>query len=138
VRVPVGASRISKFERGSQTVLEAGDDGHGRLLLQQRAIGVRSARFGPALVGALVDASSQRAGSYAGWIAGTGSASTSPSRTPSIPSLGTASIPESLGDVLPPAATGSTQASLPVWRPQRRSYPRAHRSSHADQITSGG
>ena len=56
-----------------QGVLEAGDDGHGRLVLRNSG----SERIGPLgsgqpLVGSLLNASLETVGGYGGWIAGTG------------------------------------------------------------------
>jgi hypothetical protein len=88
-----------------QKVVEAGDDGHGRLVLHNSSSG----RIGPLgtgrpLVGSLLNASLETVGSYGGWIAGTGLIlDLAPGRSASIPVIyGTASTREDLGYVVPP------------------------------------
>ena len=89
----------------NQKVLEAGDDGHGRLVLRNSS----SERIGPLgsgqpLVGSLLNASLETVGGYSGWIAGTGMiVDLAPGRSASIPVIyGTASTREDLGYVVPP------------------------------------
>lgn len=88
-----------------QRVLEAGDDGHGRLVLRNSG----SERIGPLgsgwpLVGSLQNASLETVGGYGGWIAGTGLIiDLAPGQPASIPVIyGTASTREDLGYVVPP------------------------------------
>jgi hypothetical protein len=88
-----------------QQVLEAGDDGHGRLVLRNGS----SERIGPLgagqpLAGSLLNASLEAVGGYGGWIAGTGLIiDLAPGRSASIPVIyGTASTREDLGYVVPP------------------------------------
>ena len=88
-----------------QEVLEAGDDGHGRLVLRNSS----SARIGPLdtgqpLVGSLLNSSLETVGGYSGWIAGTGlTIDLAPGGSASIRVIfGTASTREDLGYVLPP------------------------------------
>ncbi|HTQ80440.1 MAG TPA: hypothetical protein VMM92_10625 [Thermoanaerobaculia bacterium] len=88
-----------------QKVLEAGDDGHGRLVLRNSG----SERIGPLgsgqpLSGSLLNTSLETVGGYSGWIAGTGLVvDLAPGRSASIPVIyGTASTREDLGYVLPP------------------------------------
>ena len=88
-----------------QKVLEAGDDGRGRLVLRNSG----SARIGPLdcgqpLTGSLLNASHENVGGYSGWIAGTGLiVDLAPGRSASIPVIfGTASTSEDLGYALPP------------------------------------
>ncbi len=88
-----------------QKVLEAGDDGHGRLVLRNSS----SERIGPLgsgqpLVGFLLNARHEVVGSYSGWIAGTGlTVDLAPGRSASIKVIfGTASSREELGYALPP------------------------------------
>jgi hypothetical protein len=88
-----------------QKVLEAGDDGHGRLVLRSSS----SERIGPLdtgqpLVGSLLNASLETVGGYSGWIAGTGlTVDLAPGRSASIPVIyGTASTREDLGYAVPP------------------------------------
>ena len=88
-----------------QRVLEAGDDGHGRLVLRNSG----SERIGPLgsgqpLVGSLLNASLETVGGYSGWIAGTGLIiDLAPGQSASIPVIyGTASTREDLGYVVPP------------------------------------
>jgi hypothetical protein len=88
-----------------QKVLEAGDDGHGRLVLRNSS----SERIGPLgsgqpLVGSLLNASLETVGGYSGWIAGTGLiVDLAPGRSASIPVIyGTASTREDLGFAVPP------------------------------------
>jgi hypothetical protein len=88
-----------------QTVLEVGDDGHGRLVLRnngQERIGPLSS--GQPLVGSLLNASREAVGGYTGWIAGTGlTIDLEPGRAASIKVIfGTASSREELGYALPP------------------------------------
>ena len=88
-----------------QAVLEAGDDGHGRLVLRNNG----TERIGPLdcgqpLVGCLLDASHEAVGGFCGWIAGTGlTVDLTPGRSASIKVIfGTASTREELGYALPP------------------------------------
>jgi hypothetical protein len=88
-----------------QQVLEAGDDGHGRLVLRNSS----SERIGPLgsgrpLVGSLLNAAHEAIGGYSGWIAGTGLIiDLAPGRSFSIPLIyGTASSREDLGYLVPP------------------------------------
>jgi len=88
-----------------QKVLEAGDDGHGRLVLRNSSSG----RIGPLgsgqpLAGSLLNASLETVGGYSGWIAGTGLiVDLAPGRSASIPVIyGTASTREDLGYAVPP------------------------------------
>jgi hypothetical protein len=87
-----------------QKVLEAGEDGHGRLVLRNSS----SERIGPLgsgqpLAGSLLNASLETVGGYSGWIAGTGLiVDLAPGRSASIPVIyGTASTREDLGYVVP-------------------------------------
>ena len=89
----------------SPSVLQVGDDGHGRLVLHNSGPG----RIGPldsgqSLGGSLLNASFEAVGSYAGWIAGTGLiVDLEPGQSASIPVIyGTASTREDLGYALPP------------------------------------
>jgi hypothetical protein len=88
-----------------QKVLEAGDDGHGRLVLRNSSSG----RIGPLgsgqpLAGSLLNASLETAGGYSGWIAGTRmTIDLAPRRSASTPVIyGTASTREDLGYAVPP------------------------------------
>jgi hypothetical protein len=88
-----------------QQVLEAGDDGHGRLVLRNST----SERIGPLgcgqpLVGSLLNASLETVGGFSGFIAGTGlTVDLAPGRSASIPVIyGTASTREDLGYAVPP------------------------------------
>ncbi|MGH3250179.1 MAG: hypothetical protein ACRDOI_28815 [Trebonia sp.] len=88
-----------------QAVLEAGDDGHGRLLLRNSG----PERIGPLgsgqpLVGSLLNASGETVGGYSGWVAGTGlTVDLAPGGSAGIRVIfGTASTREDLGYVLPP------------------------------------
>jgi hypothetical protein len=88
-----------------QRVLEAGDDGHGRLVLRNSG----SERIGPLasgqpLAGSLQNASLETVGGYGGWIAGTGLIiDLAPGQSARIPVIyGTASTREDLGYVVPP------------------------------------
>jgi hypothetical protein len=88
-----------------QTVLEVGDDGHGRLVLRNSG----PERIGPLasgqpLVGSLLNASHEAVGGYGGWIAGTGrTVDLAPGGSASIPVIfGTASTREDLGYAVPP------------------------------------
>jgi hypothetical protein len=90
-----------------QQVLEAGDDGHGRLVLRNSS----SERTGPLgagqpLAGSLLNASLEAVGGYGGWIAGTGLIiDLAPGQSASIPVIyGTASTREDLGYVVPPGS----------------------------------
>ena len=90
-----------------QQVLEAGDDGHGRLVLRNSS----SERIGPLgsgqpLAGSLLNASLEAVGGYGGWIAGTGLIiDLAPGQSASIPVIyGTASTREDLGYVVPPGS----------------------------------
>jgi hypothetical protein len=88
-----------------QAVLEAGDDGYGRLVLRNSG----TDRIGPLgcgqpLVGSLLNASREAVGGFTGAIAGTGLAvDLAPGQSASIPVIyGTASTREELGYALPP------------------------------------
>ena len=88
-----------------QKVLEAGDDGHGRLVLRNSS----SERIGPLasgqpLGGSLLNAALETIGGYSGWIAGTGLiVDLAPGRSASIPVIyGTASTRGNLGYSVPP------------------------------------
>jgi hypothetical protein len=88
-----------------QEVLEAGDDGHGRLVLRNSS----TERIGPLdcgqpLVGCLLDASHEAVGGFSGAIAGTGRfIDLAPGQSASIQVIfGTASTREELGYALPP------------------------------------
>jgi hypothetical protein len=88
-----------------QAVLEAGDDGHGRLVLRNNG----QERIGPLpsgqpLVGSLLNDSREAVGGFCGWIAGTGlTVDLTPGRSASIKVVfGTASTREELGYALPP------------------------------------
>lgn len=88
-----------------QRVLEAGDDGHGRLVLRNSG----SERIGPLdsgqpLVGSLLNASLEAVGGYCGWIGGMGrTIDLAPGQSASIKVIyGTASFREDLGYALPP------------------------------------
>jgi hypothetical protein len=88
-----------------ERVLEAGDDGHGLLVLRnsgQERIGPLSS--GQPLAGSLLNASHETVGGYSGWIAGTGlTIDLAPGRAATIPVIyGTASTREDLGYALPP------------------------------------
>jgi hypothetical protein len=88
-----------------QGVLEAGDDGHGRLVLRNSS----PERIGPLgtgqpLVGSLLNSSLETVGGYSGAVAGTGRfIDLAPGASASLPVIfGTASTREDLGYVLPP------------------------------------
>jgi hypothetical protein len=88
-----------------QRVVEAGDDGHGRLVLRNSG----SERIGPLyggqpLVGSLLNASLEAVGGYSGMIAGTGLVvDLAPGRSAGIPLIyGTGSTREDLGYAVPP------------------------------------
>ena len=90
-----------------QKVLEAGEDGHGRLVLRNSS----SERIGPLgsgqpLAGSLLNASLEAVGGYGGWIAGTGLIiDLAPGQSASIPVIyGTASTREDLGYVVTPGS----------------------------------
>ncbi|HEY0933294.1 MAG TPA: hypothetical protein VGD91_06060 [Trebonia sp.] len=88
-----------------QEVLQAGDDGWGRLVLRNSSperIGLLG--VGQPLVGSLLNSSLERVGGYCGAIAGTGRIiDLAPGETASLPVIfGTASTHEDLGYVLPP------------------------------------
>ena len=111
-RPPAGAALEEQTFEGlemnvevDQRVLEAGDDGHGRLVLRNSS----SERIGPLgsgqpLVGSLLNASLEPVGGYSGWIAGTGLiVDLAPGRSASIAVIyGTASTREDLGYSVPP------------------------------------
>jgi hypothetical protein len=111
-RPPAGAALQEQIFEGlemsveaGQKVLEAGDDGHGRLVLRNSS----SERIGPLgsgqpLACSLLNASLEAVGGYGGWIAGTGLIiDLAPGRSASIPVIyGTASTREDLGYVVPP------------------------------------
>jgi hypothetical protein len=87
------------------TILEVGDDGHGRLVLRNNG----PERIGPLgsgrpLVGSLLNASHEAVGGYSGAIAGTGlTIDLAPGQSASIGVIyGTASTREELGYALPP------------------------------------
>ena len=97
--------RLEISVEAGQRVLEAGDDGHGQLVLRNGS----SERIGPLdsgqpLVGSLLNASREAVGGYTGWIAGTGlTIDLAPGQSASIPVVyGTASTREELGYALPP------------------------------------
>jgi hypothetical protein len=88
-----------------QRVLEAGDDGHGRLILRNSS----QERIGPLLtgqplVGSLLNSSHEAVGGYSGAVAGTGlTIDLAPGGSASILVIfGTASTREDLGYVVPP------------------------------------
>jgi hypothetical protein len=88
-----------------QRVLEAGDDGHGRLILRNSS----QERIGPLLtgqplVGSLLNSSHEAVGGYSGAVAGTGRfIDLAPGGSASILVIfGTASTREDLGYVVPP------------------------------------
>jgi hypothetical protein len=88
-----------------QKVLQAGDDGHGRLVRRNSS----SERIGPLgtgqpLAGSLLNASLEAVGGYGGWIAGTGLIiDLALGQSASIPVIyGTASTREDLGYLVPP------------------------------------
>ena len=88
-----------------QRVLEAGDDGHGRLVLRNSS----PERIGPLgtgqpLVGSLLNSSLEAVGGYSGAVAGTGRfIDLAPGASASLPVIfGTASTREDLGYVVPP------------------------------------
>ncbi|MGD0705471.1 MAG: hypothetical protein ABSA02_37010 [Trebonia sp.] len=88
-----------------QKVLQAGDDGHGRLVLRNSS----PERIGPLdtgqpLVGSLLNSSLQIVGGYSGLVAGTGrTIDLAPGGTASLRFIfGTASTREDLGYVVPP------------------------------------
>jgi hypothetical protein len=110
-RPPAGPAPEEAFEglelgvEADQQVLEAGDDGHGRLVLRNST----SERIGPLgcgqpLVGSLLNASFDTVGGFSGWVAGTGlTVDLVPGGSASIPVIyGTASTREDLGYVVPP------------------------------------
>lgn len=89
----------------SATVVQAGDDGHGQLVLRNRG----TERIGPLfsgkpLTGSVLNASGEAVGGYAGAIAGVGlQVSLEPGQSTTIPFVyGTASTRADLGYVLPP------------------------------------
>lgn len=88
-----------------QEVLQAGDDGHGRLMLRNTG----TERIGPLdsgqpLAGSLLNSSLEVVGGYSGWIAGVGRIiDLAPGESASLPVIfGTASTREELGYILPP------------------------------------
>ncbi len=88
-----------------QEVLEAGDDGHGQLVLRNSS----PERIGPLncgqpLAGSLLNASREPVGGYSGWIAGTGRViDLAPGESAMVRVIfGTASTREDLGYTLPP------------------------------------
>jgi hypothetical protein len=88
-----------------ERVLEAGDDGHGRLVVRNSS----QERIGPLdtgqpLVGSLLNASLETVGGYSGAVAGTGRfIDLAPGASASLPVIfGTASTREDLGYVVPP------------------------------------
>ena len=89
----------------NQKVLEAGDDGHGRLVLRNGS----SERIGPLdsgqpLVGSLLNSSLETVGGYSGAVAGTGlTIDLAPGGSAGVRFIfGTASTREDLGYVVPP------------------------------------
>ena len=109
--VPAPAPEEQAFEglemsvEVDQEVLEAGDDGHGRLVLRNSS----PERIGPLhtgqpLVGSLLNSSLETVGGYSGWVAGTGRIiDLAPGGSASIGVIfGTASTREELGYALPP------------------------------------
>jgi len=99
------SGRLEISVEADQRVLEAGDDGHGRLVLRNGSSG----RTGPLdsgqpLAGSLLDASLETAGGYGGWIAGTGLIiDLAPGQSVSIPVIyGTTSTRADLGYAVPP------------------------------------
>ena len=103
-----------------QEVLEAGDDGHGRLVLRNSS----SERIGPLhtgqpLVGSLLNSSLETVGGYSGWVAGTGRIiDLAPGGSASIGVIfGTASTREDLGYVLPPGTVLAQGPDAPPPRP---------------------
>jgi hypothetical protein len=87
-----------------QEVLQAGDDGHARLVLRNSSpepIGPLDT--GQPLVGSLLSSSLEKVGGCSGWVAGTGrTIGLAPGETASLPVIfGTASTREDLGYVLP-------------------------------------
>jgi hypothetical protein len=111
-RLPAGPAPAEQAFEGlemgvevDQQVLEAGDDGHGRLVLHNRG----PERIGPfhtgqPLVGSLLNSSRESVGGYSGAVAGTGRIiDLAPGASASIRVIfGTASTREDLGYVLPP------------------------------------
>jgi len=88
-----------------QTVLEAGDDGRGRLVLRNSSPGrIGPLHCGQPLVGSLLNSSLEVVGGYSGWVAGTGRViDLAPGETASFPVIfGTASGREGLGYLVPP------------------------------------
>ncbi len=88
-----------------QTVLEVGDDGHGRLVLRNHGRErIVPQGLGQPLVGSLLNASHEAVGGFCGAIGGTGLAvDLAPGGSASIGVIfGTASIREELGYTLPP------------------------------------
>jgi hypothetical protein len=88
-----------------QEVLQAGDDGHARLVLRNSSpepIGPLST--GQPLVGSMLNSSLETVGGYSGWVAGTGrTIDLAPGGTASLGVIfGTASTREDLGYVVPP------------------------------------
>jgi hypothetical protein len=88
-----------------QRVLEAGDDGHGRLVLRNSS----PERIGPLLTGqplagSLLNSSLETVGGYSGAVVGTGRfIDLAPGASASLPVIfGTASTREDLGYVVPP------------------------------------
>lgn len=111
-RPPVGSALQEQAFEGlemsveaHQSVLEVGDNGHGRLVLRNSGPGRIGPLFsGQPLGGSLLNASLEAAGGYIGWIAGTGLVvDLASGQSASIPVIyGTASIREDLGYVVPP------------------------------------
>ncbi|MGH3212792.1 MAG: hypothetical protein ACRDNO_34030 [Trebonia sp.] len=98
---------LEMYVEVDQAVLEAGDDGHGRLVLRNNGpdrIGPLSC--GQPLVGSLLNASREAVGGFSGAIGGTGlRVDLAPGRSASIWVIfGTASTREELGYVLPPGS----------------------------------
>jgi hypothetical protein len=88
-----------------QMVLEAGDDGHGRLVLRNSSPEmIGPLHTGQPLVGSLLNSSLETVGGYSGWVAGTGRViDLAPGASASLRVIfGTASTREDLGYVLPP------------------------------------
>jgi hypothetical protein len=88
-----------------QTVVEVGDDGHGRLVLRNHGRErIVPLGLGQPLVGSLLNANQEAVGGFCGWIAGTGlNVDLAPGGSASIRVIfGTASTREELGYALPP------------------------------------
>lgn len=102
-----------------QEILQAGDDGRGRLVLRNSS----PERIGPLntgqpLEGDLLNSSLETVGGYIGWVAGTGRViDLAPGESTSIKVIfGTASTREDLGYVLPPGRYW-LKVQMPLHRP---------------------